>query len=175
MASDIGGAVAALQAAGEDIDALITAVGKAKFLDEIPGEDRQKLRGGFLAVIWLSWSHHAGRDSAAAAASCGHSWCQGQALALSCQPYLLLQALISLEKDLPKHCCSRRQLMCKCDIPSSTRYLLPQLHTCYAALPTQLPAPSFASCWQRARLAEAPCQLALQQQLLGCLQRSRRT
>jgi hypothetical protein len=45
MASDIGSAVAALQAAGEDIDALITAVGKAKFLDEIPGEDRQKLRG----------------------------------------------------------------------------------------------------------------------------------
>jgi hypothetical protein len=47
MASDIGGAVATLQAAGEDIDALITAIGKAKFLDEIPGEDRQKLRGGF--------------------------------------------------------------------------------------------------------------------------------
>jgi hypothetical protein len=50
MASDIGGAVAALQAAGEDIDALITAVGKAKFLDEIPGKDRQKLRGEGLAA-----------------------------------------------------------------------------------------------------------------------------
>jgi hypothetical protein len=55
MASDIGGAVAALQAAGEDIDALITAVGKAKFLDEIPGDDRQKLRGECASAASPTW------------------------------------------------------------------------------------------------------------------------
>jgi hypothetical protein len=42
---DATSAVALLKAAGDDIDALSQAIIKAEFLDYIPGEDRQKLRG----------------------------------------------------------------------------------------------------------------------------------
>jgi hypothetical protein len=42
---DVNSAVALLKAAGDDIDALSQAIIKAEFLDTIPGEDRQKLRG----------------------------------------------------------------------------------------------------------------------------------
>jgi hypothetical protein len=38
-------AVAALQAAGSDIQKLTKAIQEATFLDNIPGEDRQALRG----------------------------------------------------------------------------------------------------------------------------------
>jgi hypothetical protein len=77
MASDIGGAVAALQAAGEDIDALITAVGKAKFLDEIPGEERQKLRGEGVAEA-PARCQPASDQRCTAAASKQHASCTRQ-------------------------------------------------------------------------------------------------
>lgn len=48
--ADVQAAVAALQAAGDDTDALSASIAKASFLDEIPGEDRQKLRGMALVV-----------------------------------------------------------------------------------------------------------------------------
>ena len=38
-------AVAGFAAAGNDLDALSAAIEKASFLDSIPGEERQKLRG----------------------------------------------------------------------------------------------------------------------------------
>ena len=38
-------AVAAFAAAGNDPDALSAAIDQAKFLDNVPGEERQKLRG----------------------------------------------------------------------------------------------------------------------------------
>lgn len=38
-------AVEALVAAGNNVEALISAIEQASFLDAIPGEDRQKLRG----------------------------------------------------------------------------------------------------------------------------------
>ncbi|KAF6263193.1 hypothetical protein COO60DRAFT_1470403 [Scenedesmus sp. NREL 46B-D3] len=69
MSSDIGGAVAALQAAGEDIDALITAVGKANFLDEIPGEDRQKLRAARTKLRKLLAAREAGGGTVSAGAA----------------------------------------------------------------------------------------------------------
>uniref|UniRef100_A0A383VFQ0 ACB domain-containing protein n=1 Tax=Tetradesmus obliquus TaxID=3088 RepID=A0A383VFQ0_TETOB len=69
MASDIGGAVAALQAAGEGIDALITAVGKAKFLDETPGEDRQKLRAARTKLRKLLAAREAGGGTVSAGAA----------------------------------------------------------------------------------------------------------
>lgn len=42
---DARSAVADLVAAGNDPDALADAIVNAGFLDDIPGEDRQKLRG----------------------------------------------------------------------------------------------------------------------------------
>jgi hypothetical protein len=45
MTMDVNSAVALLKSAGDDIDALSQAIIKAEFLDNIPGEDRQKLRG----------------------------------------------------------------------------------------------------------------------------------
>lgn len=45
MTLDAAGAVAALVGA-KDIEALEDAIAKASFLDNTPGEDRQKLRGG---------------------------------------------------------------------------------------------------------------------------------
>ena len=42
---DAGSAVYALTAAGNDTEALAEAIEAASFLDETPGEDRQKLRG----------------------------------------------------------------------------------------------------------------------------------
>lgn len=44
------GAVAALAAAGNDTEALAQAIEKAAFLEETPGEDRQKLRGNQLHI-----------------------------------------------------------------------------------------------------------------------------
>lgn len=44
MTLDAAGAVAALVGA-KDIEALEDAISKASFLDNTPGEDRQKLRG----------------------------------------------------------------------------------------------------------------------------------
>ncbi len=44
-AQDTDAAVSALHAAGDDIEALVEAIEQASFLDDIPGEDRQKLRG----------------------------------------------------------------------------------------------------------------------------------
>ncbi len=38
-------AVAALQAAGDDVEALTEAIQAASWIDAVPGEDRQKLRG----------------------------------------------------------------------------------------------------------------------------------
>ncbi len=38
-------AIAALHAAGDDLEALQEAIGAAAWLDAVPGEDRQKLRG----------------------------------------------------------------------------------------------------------------------------------
>jgi hypothetical protein len=45
MTMDTNSAVALLKAAGDDIDALSEAIIKTSFLDSIPGEDRQRLRG----------------------------------------------------------------------------------------------------------------------------------
>ena len=45
MGADTATALAALAAAGTDKEALSTAIKAASFLDETPGEDRQKLRG----------------------------------------------------------------------------------------------------------------------------------
>ena len=42
---DAASAVSALEAAGTDLDALATAIGRAAFLDETPGSARQALRG----------------------------------------------------------------------------------------------------------------------------------
>lgn len=42
---DVAAAVAALHAAGNDMEALTEAIEQAAFLGDIPGEDRQKLRG----------------------------------------------------------------------------------------------------------------------------------
>lgn len=44
-----------LKNAGEDIDRLSEAILKASFLDDTPGEDRQRLRGacGAAAAAWL--------------------------------------------------------------------------------------------------------------------------
>lgn len=47
MTPDTASTIAALQAAGDDLDALANAIIQASYLDEIPGEDRQKLRGKF--------------------------------------------------------------------------------------------------------------------------------
>jgi len=38
-------AAASLHAAGDDVDALVEAIAAASFLDTMPGEYRQKLRG----------------------------------------------------------------------------------------------------------------------------------
>ena len=38
-------AIAGIASAGNDIDALMLAIGEASYLDEEPGDDRQKLRG----------------------------------------------------------------------------------------------------------------------------------
>ncbi len=45
MTLDTAATVAALQAAGDNVDALANAIIQASYLDDIPGEDRQKLRG----------------------------------------------------------------------------------------------------------------------------------
>src|SRR5690349_13271705 len=45
MTTDNAATVAALHSAGDDIQALADAIIKAAFLDGVPGEDRQKLRG----------------------------------------------------------------------------------------------------------------------------------
>lgn len=52
---DAGAAVTLLKNAGEDIDRLSEAILKASFLDDTPGEDRQRLRGacGAAAAAWL--------------------------------------------------------------------------------------------------------------------------
>ena len=42
---DASAAVKALDAAGKDTEALSEAISFAAFLDDVPGEDRQKLRG----------------------------------------------------------------------------------------------------------------------------------
>lgn len=52
---DAGGAVTLLKNAGEDIDRLSEAIRKASFLDDTPGEDRQKLRGACGAA--MAWSY----------------------------------------------------------------------------------------------------------------------
>jgi len=46
MTADANAAVAALVAA-KDIPALEAAISQASFLDSVPGDDRQKLRGKF--------------------------------------------------------------------------------------------------------------------------------
>jgi len=48
MIQDTAAAVAGLHAAGDDTEALSEAIEKAAFLDVIPGDDRQKLRGKLL-------------------------------------------------------------------------------------------------------------------------------
>jgi hypothetical protein len=45
VAASPAAALAALHAAGDDLEALTEAVEGATFLDALPGEDRQKLRG----------------------------------------------------------------------------------------------------------------------------------
>lgn len=42
---DVQAALAGIAAAGNDTEALAEAIEKAAFLEETPGEDRQKLRG----------------------------------------------------------------------------------------------------------------------------------
>ena len=58
MGADAATALAALAAAGTDREALISAIKAATFLDETPGEDRQKLRGTqgvqVVSVPWLA-------------------------------------------------------------------------------------------------------------------------
>jgi hypothetical protein len=44
-AGDASAALAALHAAGDDLEALAEAIERASFLDATPGDDRQKLRG----------------------------------------------------------------------------------------------------------------------------------
>ena len=59
MTMDANSAVSLLKAAGDDIDALSQAIIKASFLDDIPGEDRQKLRGEgprWAAVMLACWA-----------------------------------------------------------------------------------------------------------------------
>lgn len=45
MTMDANSAVALLKAAGDEINALSEAIINSSFLDNTPGEDRQKLRG----------------------------------------------------------------------------------------------------------------------------------
>lgn len=54
---DARSAIADLISAGNDLDALAEAIQNAGFLDEIPGEDRQKLRGK--PLIARACSHRA--------------------------------------------------------------------------------------------------------------------
>jgi len=49
-ASSMESAALRLHAAGDDVDALKEAVDGAAFLDSVPGDFRQKLRGVFLYV-----------------------------------------------------------------------------------------------------------------------------
>lgn len=53
MTTDNAATVAALQTAGDDIQALADALIKAAYLDGVPGEDRQKLRGECKAAAGL--------------------------------------------------------------------------------------------------------------------------
>ena len=53
VAPGVSPAVAAFAAAGNDIDALREAIDAAKYLDDKPGEDRQKLRGERLPFCQL--------------------------------------------------------------------------------------------------------------------------
>lgn len=50
MTADAKAAVAALSAAN-DVDSLEAAIAEASFLDSVPGEDRQKLRGMFIILL----------------------------------------------------------------------------------------------------------------------------
>jgi len=50
---DPEGAVARLHAAGEDVEALQEALVEAAFLDAMPGDHRQKLRGASGGRGWL--------------------------------------------------------------------------------------------------------------------------
>ncbi len=45
---DVQAALAGIDAAGKETEALAEAIEKAAFLEETPGEDRQKLRGNLL-------------------------------------------------------------------------------------------------------------------------------
>ena len=45
---DVQAALSGIAAAGNDTEALAEAIEKAAFLEETPGEDRQKLRGNNL-------------------------------------------------------------------------------------------------------------------------------
>jgi hypothetical protein len=49
-AKDAQASILALHAAGDDVEALVEAIHEATFLDETPGEARQKLRG---AAGWV--------------------------------------------------------------------------------------------------------------------------
>ena len=68
--ADASTALAGLHAAGDDIEALSEAIEKAGFLDAVPGDDRQKLRGGselqgwvpsslLLCLLLLEWRRNA--------------------------------------------------------------------------------------------------------------------
>ena len=52
----VGDQVAALAAAGNDVEALEQAIKAASHLDEKPGDDRQKLRGEAVWFVNLSRS-----------------------------------------------------------------------------------------------------------------------
>ena len=48
---DVEGAVARIAAAADSLDALSMAIEKAAFLDDHPGEGRQKLRGNHVLFV----------------------------------------------------------------------------------------------------------------------------
>lgn len=50
MTANAEQAVAALHAAGDDMEALAEALQRAAFLETMPGDSRQKLRGAFLQL-----------------------------------------------------------------------------------------------------------------------------
>lgn len=58
MASDAAVSVAALAAAGDDTAALCDAIEHAAFLDAVPGENRQKLRGAWHAETLAQFVRH---------------------------------------------------------------------------------------------------------------------
>ena len=50
-AADVEGALAGIAAAADSVDALSVAIKKAAFLDDQPGEARQRLRGRTNSIV----------------------------------------------------------------------------------------------------------------------------